>query len=522
MDKKLAIPEALVACAPVRPADRTVRWNGSGPFVHTVLGDGGASTVLCNRTETPCLGGILLRERGGSGEARVVRCYPDSPSYDHGATLDGLKPGAEYEYRWLVFRPDGSGEAVGEVRAFRVPAPLADFPLRDGPWLTNVDTTAATVGWRSSSPVPGGIVYRKKGETGFRELLAHRNGQVLPGSTAQIVDLEGLEPGAEYEYRLACLDVATGETLVRGDYSFRTFSAEAGECRALILSDTHGNSRFEERAFGFTRAGELADFVALLGDSVWDGIYSPGGDDLMEDLVRPVVDFCGHSKPIVATRGNHEWNGPYAADWSTWMSARKGRCYSAFTDGPCLFVVLDSGPMAEIPRNRYYRELFDEQRAWLLDEVIPSKAWREARFRVAMSHFATFGYPGDDAWRGPFAETVLAPFNSAEPGRRIHLLVGGHTHGYARVDACSSVFHAMPDYVAPNRAPTLAGEPVRFTTVINDGPVCGPMEYTGVTLYANGEKLVLTVFDQDMRVIDSFSIDREGRTTSHPSVRRYE
>lgn len=521
MDTKPSIPGSLVPCHPVRPADRTVRENDSGPFVHMALSPQGAAMVLCNRTEFPCLGGILLRERG-TAETRVVRCYPDFPNYDHGATLDGLKAGADYDFQWIVFREDGSHETQEKVYSFHTPAPLAAFPLRDGPWITNVDTTAATICWRSSTPVPGGIVYREKGEEEFRELLVHRNGQTLPGNIAQIVDLDGLKPDTEYEYRLACLDTATGEMIYDGDYAFRTFSATKRECRALVLSDTHSNFRFEEKAFAFTDAREKADFVAFVGDTVWDGIFLPDGENLITDIIDPVTASCGHAMPIVAMRGNHEWNGPYAADWTIWLGAQKGRCYRAFTDGPVFFIVLDSGPMAEIPRNRYYRELLAEQRRWLLDEVIPSKAFREARFRVVMAHFATFGYPGDDRFRAPFAETVLEPFATTDPERRIHLLIGGHTHGYTRVDADSATFYAMPDYATPNRKPLLAGKPVPFPTVINDGPVCGPMEYSGITFHANEEKLVLTAFDQDLRVIDSFSVDREGRTTTHPSVKRFE
>ena len=521
MDQKCFFPESLVACVPVRKADRTVQENNSGPFVHTRLSDGKATTSLCNRTEYPCLGGILLHEKGHA-ETRVVRTFPDFPNYDHGATIDGLQPDTDYEFQWLTFQADGTYATGETVYSFHTPKALERFPLRDGPWLSNVDTTTATIGWRSSLPVPGGILYRKKSEKEYRELLVHRNGQILPNNTAQIVDLEGLEPDSEYEYRLACLDTATGKMVYHGAYSFRTFSATKKECRALILSDTHSNFRFEEKAFKFTGAKDRADFVALVGDTVWDGIFLPGGDNLMDDVVNPVLHFCGHNMPLVAMRGNHEWNGPYAADWNIWLGAQKGRCYRAFTDGPCFFIVLDSGPMAEIPRNRYYRELLEEQRAWLLDEIIPSEAYRNAKFRIVMAHFATFGYPGDDTFRGPFAETVLEPFSTTDPDKRIHLLVGGHTHGYTRVDADSSVFYTMPDYATPNRKPMLAGKPVPFPTVINDGPVCGPMEYSGITFYANEDKLVLAAFDQDLRVIDSFSVDREGRTTTHPSVRRFE
>ena len=497
------------------------RGNNSGPFIHAKLYENRVKTVFCYRTEYPCLGGILLREKGKS-EARIIHTKPNFLSHDHEKTITGLQAGTEYEFHWLTFHEDGTYDIGDTTYSFRTGTPLTDFPLRDGPWLTNVDMTTATIGWRSSMPIPGGIIYREKGESEYREFLVHRNGQTLSDNVAQIVDLTVLAPDTEYEYKLACLDTATGTMRYHGDYSFRTFSASKKECRAVILSDTHSNFRFEEKALEFTNARASADFVAIIGDAVWEGLFLPNGDDLMENLVNPVIRSCGHAMPLVAMRGNHEWKGPRAADWNIWMSAQKGRCYRAFTDGPCFFICLDSGPIADIPRNRYFREIFEEQRDWICNEIIPSKAYRNAKFRIVMAHFSTFGYPGDDVFRGPFAETVLAPFSTTDPDKRIHLLISGHTHGYTRVDADSKIFYAMPDYDTPNRKPMLAGKPVPFPTVINDGPVCGPMEYSGLTFYANEKELVLAAFDQDMRVFDSFSVDRNGQTTTHPSVKRFE
>lgn len=515
----LGIPSTLQPCLPFVPADRTVAGNDSGPFIsHFHRAPDGLITLLVYRTELPVVGGILIRRKDES-DWREQMAYPDYPNYDHGMGITGLEPGCEYEYRW--FHLDGEGGRVVDhtPRAFRVPAPIRDFPLDAGPWLFNADTDRISIGWRSSVPVAGGVQYRVRGSGGeWTERLVQSNGTLVLDGIAQIIDLKGLEPGTEYEYRLAVYDLATGSVITHGGYTFRTLR-EGGVCRALFLTDTHSNWRFIRNAIHFTDAGKAADFIAFGGDNVWDGMYSPDGQNIIDDIVNPVTAEAGHSVPIAVIRGNHEWGGLHAADWTTWLRAQSGRTWYAFTDGPCYFILLECGPMGDYGRNRYCRELMEEQRIWLRDEALASEACGRARFRIVLVHNATHGQHGEsDAWREMFAASYLPILNSEDPARRIHLMIAGHMHEYSRCDADSDTFYVLPHCGPDTKNPTPSGKGIRYAVVSNDGPVCHDIEYSALAFYADDDKIVINAFDQDMRVFDSFSLDRDGRSRTSPEV----
>ena len=298
----LGIPSTLQHCVPIVPADRTVIANESGPFISFSYGEN-LHTSLVHRTEYPVVGGILIRRKGGT-EWQAQMAAPDHPNYDHGMSIEGLEPGGEYEYRW--FHLDDKGERVVDptLRTFRVISPVTDFPLDAGPWLFNADVDRISIGWRSSVPVPGGVVYRVKGEDGpWTERLVQANGTLVLDGIAQIIDLKGLRPDTEYEYRLAFYDQATGDVVTQGDYTFRTMHG-GGICRALFFTDSHSNWRFIQNAIRFADAGK-ADFIGFGGDNVWDGMYAPNGQNIIDDIVNPVVTAAGHSVPIAVVRGNH-------------------------------------------------------------------------------------------------------------------------------------------------------------------------------------------------------------------------
>ena len=512
----LGIPSTLQHCVPIVPADRTVIANESGPFISFSYGEN-LRTSLVHRTEYPVVGGILIRRKGGT-EWQAQMAAPDHPNYDHGMGIEGLEPGGEYEYRW--FHLDDKGERVVDptLRTFRVISPVTDFPLDAGPWLFNADVDRISIGWRSTVPVPGGVVYRVKGEDGpWTERLVQANGTLVLDGIAQIIDLKGLRPDTEYEYRLAFYDEATGEVVTHGDYTFRTMH-EGGVCRALFFTDSHSNWRFIQNAIRFADAGK-ADFIGFGGDNVWDGMYAPNGQNIIDDIVNPVVTAAGHSVPIAVVRGNHEWGGLHAADWTTWLRAQSGRTWYAFTDGPCFFILLECGPMAHLGRNRYSKELLEEQRVWLRDEALASEACRKAKFRIVLVHNATHGQHGNsEGWRQTFEENYLPILNSDDPARRIHLMIAGHMHEYSRCDADSDTFYVLPHFRPGTKNPTPSGKGIHYAVLSNDGPVCHDLEYSALTFYADAEKIVINAFDQDMRVFDSFSLDQNGKSTTSPDV----
>ena len=504
----LGIPSSPVEVKPIADADRTAPENTSGPFYAPVTYDGSILQRIVFRTEMPCRLELRLRRDGSAEETVLPFSPPDQDSYDHGVHLPALEPGAPYVARAMRIGPDGERTPLGDELRFRATDRLPEtFPLSDGPWLFHAGVGRISVGWRSSVPLAGGIEYRRQGETEFREHFASRNSQLLPRTRAQIVDLDGLEPGAVYEYRLIAYDLNTGkkrvdETVCR----FRTFSEEAKECRAVVFSDSHSNSFWVEKALRQARAAEEADFIVFNGDEVWDGLFLPDGELLMRDVVAPCLRAAGTEVPIVPVRGNHEYNGLYAADWNDYFRTPAGKTYNAFRQGPCHFTVFDCGPIFDFGLNRYRIEFLAEQRKWFQEQVLPSPEFRTAPFRVVLLHMATHGQNAKDGfYRRDTANAFADLLNGDTPETRIHLMLAGHTHSYSRCAAGGGQrLDEAPLLPAEKRPP--AGETSRYAVVTGSGPNEGSIEFSALLLHADARKLTVTAFDQDCRVFDSFSI----------------
>lgn len=512
----LGIPAAPVPVQEMQMVDRTAQENNSGPYHHTLYLNNRHYTVVVFRTEYPMMADLAYREAGSSAPEKISKSSRKAPSYDHGQTLLDVEPGKKYICR--ILRHAGSKRVQeGESFTIQIPAALPEkFPVANGPWLFNADTSSISVGWRSAVPLAGGIEFRKKGETQYQERFAAVNGQLQPRRRAQIVDLTGLEPGTEYEYRLIALDLSSGAKVIGPAGTFRTFSAKAPACRAVVFADSHSNFRWVEKALRFADAGKNADFIVFNGDSVWDGIYLPDGELLMTDIVDPCRRAGAGSVPLVPVRGNHEYDGAYAADWSKYFRSRQGKTYYSFTQGPCHFTVLDSGPLYNLALNRCVDEYFQEQQQWLEREVLPSEAFRKAVYRIVIIHMATHGQGGkENKYRSRVDQYFGKLLNSDQPGKRIHLMLGGHTHSYRRMAAhAKQIKEEVTPVPLSKRAPE--GGDRNYCVVTGSGPNSGLMEYSALLLNATAEKLTITAFDQNCRVFDSFSLfpDRKALKTS--------
>ena len=477
------------------------------------------------QTSVKTTGGILLRE-AGTGTFRTCWMVNDAgeiygDSLDHWVCVQGLKPANAYEVR--VFRRDRGGQIIHLTETPSVTSTLdADEGTRivNGPYLFNADPRAVSVGWRTSVPLGAGVDIRKVGEPGFRTVWQTVGHQIQVDSTVHIVDIGDLEPGCAYEYRPVAYDPDRSRR-VHGEalHTFRTFTPHQAAYRMLFLSDQHAHTDLQA---AFLRQGEVrkADFVVYGGDNLWDGFHDEGGRGLFSDFLDCAVAHHAREIPAVFVRGNHEWSGRYSNAWMRWLRTRDGKTYYAFRHGGVFYLVLDSGNCGAGDLFSHAEQVFQDQREWLLTQVLPSAEFRNAAFRVVLTHMATHGQsdgPSQQMMRKYFMDLL----NGTGPQTRIHLMLAGHEHRYMRVDPRSRACKVFPYNHDGRQSRAVTGEAFNYVLVSNDGPTCGGLDATLVIMDVTPDKLALQTLGPDGTRIDAFSIDRDGKVTDEMPVPEY-
>ena len=272
----------------------------------------------------------------------------------------------------------------------------------------------------------------------------------------------------------------------------------------------------------FLRRGDVqnADFVVYGGDNMWDGFHEDGGIGLFTDFIDCAVDHHAKEIPCVFVRGNHEWSGRYSNEWMSWLRTRAGKTYYAFTHGSVFYIVLDSGNCNYGDTFSHSEKVFQDQREWLLTEVLPSGEFRNATFRVVITHMATHGQ-SDGASQKMMRKYFMDIINRTDPQNRIHLMLAGHEHRYMRVDPRSSAFKVFPFNYNGKQSPAVTGAEFNYVMVSNDGPTCGGLDATLVIMDVRPDKLVLQTLGPDGDRIDAFSVDRDGVVTDDMVVPAY-
>lgn len=162
--------------------------------------------------------GFEYRERGASDWRRVDA---DWGSYGFDATVTGLEPGADYEYRAVVSAPS-HGNATGDVVGFTTdsrPSVRTGDASAVGETTATVDAELTDVGGAFSATVA--VEYREAGADAWQSTDAASRS--APGAVA--FDLGGLADGTEYEYR-AVATASDGDAATGAVRTFVTRTAE--------------------------------------------------------------------------------------------------------------------------------------------------------------------------------------------------------------------------------------------------------------------------------------------------------
>ncbi len=318
-----------------------------------------------------------------------------------------------------------SANALGSINATENTA-----ILKSGPYLQAPTFNSITIRWITNVPCFSWVEYGlsadkldKQGHT--TELGFHDTYNTVNG-----IDLNGLEPGTTYYYRICSKKIEVfeaykmtfGDTYTSPVHTFKTATTKADKFSFLVFNDIHDRPASFTHLLKFNE-DKKHDFVFLNGD-MFD--YQTDEDQLVNHLLQPFGDMFA-TTPFFFSRGNHETRGKFARNIPDYFNGHDAKFYFSFQYGDMYAIVLDSGEDKEDEHAAYYGMVdFDnyrkQQAAWL-EKEIQKPAFKKAKYKVVFSHIPLF-YSGD--WHGTThcRQSWNHIFNKA----KIDVLISGHTH----------------------------------------------------------------------------------------------
>ncbi|MFH0991199.1 MAG: metallophosphoesterase [bacterium] len=354
------------------------------------------------------------------------------------------------------------------------------FAFRTQPYLQNMTGNGVTIFWLTNAICTSWLEY---GETQAlsKTALNSRDGLIDANVDVQRVRLEKLTPGKSYFYRAASKRIKTyeaykviyGDTIYSPIYSFTVPSPTIGKFSFLVFNDIHDRPQLLDT---LSIIEKDYDFAFFNGDIVTD-IYS---EQQITKFLSVSSNSFASSKPFFYTRGNHETRGPASRTLNKYLETPSGKFYYTAVVGQAFFIVLDTGE-DKPDTNQYYFGLaaFDryrnEQARWLKN-VVNSKEYRNAKFRIVCSHIPISLKKGD-GWHGMTeCSKKFAPIlNSA----KVDLHLCGHTHEarlirlgqgpdrYVIVDGGTSSARGKATYIKVD----IAGSELRAALKKKDGSI---------------------------------------------------
>ena len=309
------------------------------------------------------------------------------------------------------------------------------YTINHGPYLQGVTYDGATVVFTTSHKGFSKVEVRKKGSSESRICDSRRNGLIMADNTHNVIDMLGLEPATEYEYRIVSkrvvdfkpYKVTFGEEITSEWYSFRTFDPKAKEFTFAVLNDIHDDSK---------KCSDLLDIQPIdeVGMVFYNGDilshYSEQGQPFSSFIDVSVEKFAKH-KPFAVVRGNHETRGHFATSYLKYFPTSTGMPYYTLKQGDVFFILLDGGEDKPDSNIEYYETAnYDQYRleeAEWLKKVLQSDECKNAKHRIVLMHMPPLN--GNKMWHGPLhaAKCFLPLLNEAN----IDVMLCGHTHKYS-------------------------------------------------------------------------------------------
>jgi len=321
--------------------------------------------------------------------------------------------------------------------------------------------------------------------------------QKAQGEEAGLVDayvklnrirLNNLKPGQTYHYRVVSKEIVSFEPykLVYGKeisseiFSFTTPLRDSDTVSCIIFNDIHDRpDSFKDLMH--VHGDKPFDFAFLNGDMF---NYQENEQQIIDHLLLPVTALFASKKPFIMSRGNHETRGKFRRALKDYFSYPTDKYYYSFKQGPVYWVVLDTGEdkpddtpvYAGIVDFDAYRE---EQANWL-KEVVKSKEYKKAAYRVVLMHIPPF-HSGD--WHGTMHCRAL--FDPIFADNKVDMVISGHTHRYG-------VHPPSAEHVYP--------------IIIGGGPK--PNTRTIIHFHADKQRLAIEMTRDDGQKVGEYEVKR--------------
>ncbi len=332
--------------------------------------------------------------------------------------------------------PADGPEAVVTVRMGSRPF----FAIDHGPYLQEVTADGATFAFSTSAPSFSCVELEEEGSGRATRHTAGKHGLRDANTTFFGIRVEGLKPNTAYRYRLHAKEmkrfrpyqVTFGDSVATPWYSFRTVNPGQKGGSLFITSDMHSRPQLLKRLLeacdyrtctAFFYAGDMMNYMER------------GGEHPFTSFIDASVELFATSVPFEMVRGNHETRGDLARVFPTYFPKRDGKIYGSYMLGDVMVIMLDSGE-DKADTHPVYAGLTDfdgyrtEQARWLR-QLVKSKAFKKARYRIVISHFPLVmgeRWREENTWHGwrDACEKFLPVLNKAD----IDLVVSGHTHRF--------------------------------------------------------------------------------------------
>lgn len=324
------------------------------------------------------------------------------------------------------------GSSSAEVLNAFTAKPAEGHIFLTKPYLQLPTADSMTIRWITNKLCYSWVEY---GERNNLDQKAHEVNYGLVDAHNRInkVSLKGLKPNTEYSYRVLAKEIVDfkpysmkyGETIASDTFVFTTPSINPQTVSWLVMNDIHD------------RPASIPDLMKLNGTDEYDYVFYNGDifdfqtdeQQIIDHLLNPSTEVFASTKPFMFVRGNHETRGKFSRELPDYFSYKDGRGYFAYKWGPVFNIVLDTGEdkpdddpaYAGIVDFDSYRQ---EQAVWMA-EVMKSKEFKKAKFRVVMMHIPPY-HSGD--WHGTMHCRQL--FASLFEKHKVNMVISGHTHTY--------------------------------------------------------------------------------------------
>ena len=402
-------------------------------------------------------------------------------------------------------------------------------------FFSRPDLGSVMITFITRQPVPAGVDYRLRGTSEWhREWDLAGDCVLREKSRIHRIRLTDLKPDSEYEYRLVLLEPPAGmdgfkralwskrpyrEVLLPNKH-FRSFGMKP-DFNFFVLGDTQislseGCKTVAQRAEFMRKMQAMqefrkADFVVHVGDvdSYEHDLEKSYFSDFFDQFSQPDAE-----RPVqwVYVRGNHEFCGIGAENWSDLFLMPGEHAYYAFRRGEVLFIVLDCGDFVKADNEAFngpilkLDPLYERQTRWL-EALRRTSEFRSAKFRVVLAHVEP--QIEKDIMSEKTREMMAPLLADRSPEGRIQLWICGHVHKYWRVNRGSS------DLISrrPIRKWALDKAPVTWVSVDAPKGNSSKPDFSYLSVSVSKDEITVSALDENGKEFDRFSIDPQGKVT---------